>query len=129
MDPEIQKLIEDLTRKFSGLEDLFLNHRHRGISIDQTNAAFPYTYHGTVSSAAAKGTPFPLLWTVASGGTGIYNFTHNLGHTNYIVVALPQAKVYAQLSSKTATGFVIKTFNDSGTATASALDFILISTL
>lgn len=131
MDPQVQQYIDDklkaIQQQYLAIEDLFLNHQHRGPSHDQTKPVFPGLFAGTMASGGTAGVPFPLKWSVSKSATGVYDFVHTIGSTKYIVVAMPQAKVYAQLSAKSETGFTIKTFNDAGTATDSALDFMLVS--
>lgn len=124
---DLKRQFDQHLQEFKNHVDLFKAHRHRGPAFDQTMPAFPVAYIGHLASGAVADLPFPKGWSSASGGTGIMTITHNLGHTNYSVVAIAAAKVYCQLSSKTSTTFQIKTFNDAGTATASALDFILMS--
>lgn len=46
-------------------------------------------FPGTFDSAGNAGTPFPSGWSISKTGTGSYLITHNLGNTNYAVVATP----------------------------------------
>jgi hypothetical protein len=46
----------------------------------------PRIYSGQVHSGGTAGSPFPSGWSV-SGSGGSYTVTHNLGTTNYVVVA------------------------------------------
>lgn len=48
-----------------------------------------YSQAGRVSAAGVAGTKFPPNWTVTHNGTGDYIITHNLGHSNYAVIATP----------------------------------------
>ena len=67
-----------------------------GISVSSATGAVTVTntqtsaviHGGQIVSGGTAGTFFPSGWTVASLGTGHYQVTHNLGTTNYAVVAM-----------------------------------------
>jgi len=75
------------------------------------------TSNGTVISISG--------WTVASNATGNYTITHNLGTSNYIVVATNRTAREIVLSDISSNTFDILLFNSSGVATDGSLSFIL----
>lgn len=85
---------------------------------------------GKVTSAGAKGIPFLSdRWSVTKNSTGIYTVTHNIGNTQYVpfiqlieTVGNPRTNT---ISSITSTTFVVRTFNNAGTATDTDFNFIV----
>lgn len=85
---------------------------------------------GKVTSAGAKGVPFLSdRWSVVKNSTGIYTITHNIGNTQYVpfiqlieTVGNPRTNT---ISSITSTTFVVRTFNNAGTATDTDFNFIV----
>lgn len=86
-------------------------------------------YSGYVVSGGTAGTPFPSGWTVSNLGTGAYQITHNLGTTNYIVVATPLIKSVVvrivNIYSVASTTFDFEIFDASGTSQDIGVFFIL----
>lgn len=85
-------------------------------------------YSGAVISTAMEAGWNSSAWTVASGSTGVYTVTHNLGHTDYIVLvsALATNVKECSVSSRTTTTFVVKIANNVGTLEANDFFFELI---
>jgi len=54
-----------------------------------------YSAAGNVSSAGVAATKFPPGWSVAYTSTGLYTITHNLGHSNYTVLATAKDNLQA----------------------------------
>lgn len=84
-------------------------------------------YGGVVASNGTAGTPFPSGWTSQATATGIYVITHNLGHSNYAVVAWAYSTAVraVNLSNKGTTAFTVTVKDSGGTDTANAFEFIL----
>lgn len=86
-------------------------------------------YSGYVVSGGTAGAPFPSGWTVTSLGTGAYQVTHNLGTTNYIVVATPLITSVVvrivNIFNITSTAFDLEIFDASGTSQNIGVFFIL----
>lgn len=86
---------------------------------------------GRVTSAGAKGSSFLSdRWSVVRNTTGIYTLTHNIGNNNYIVMLTLEDignPRYCTLDTPTSTQFVVRTFNNSGTAADTAFHFIVYS--
>ena len=88
---------------------------------------------GKVTSAGAKDVPFLSdRWSVVKSSTGIYTITHNIGNTQYVpfiqvieTVGNPRTHT---ISSMTSTSMVVRTFNNAGTATDTAFNFIVYIT-
>lgn len=88
---------------------------------------------GKVTSAGAKDIPFLSdRWDVTKSSTGIYTITHNIGNTQYVpfiqvieTVGNPRTHT---ISSMTSTAMVIRTFNNAGTATDTAFNFLVYTT-
>lgn len=68
-------------------------HRHNGNDSpkirysDLTGVPVAKIYGGAVSDSGVALTPFPKGWSVSRSSTGLYNVTHNLNTTNYVVIA------------------------------------------
>lgn len=88
---------------------------------------------GKVTSAGARDIPFLSdRWSVVKSSTGIYTVTHNIGNTQYVpfiqlieTVGNPRTNT---ISSITSTTFVVRTFNNAGTATDTDFNFIVYTT-
>ena len=89
-------------------------------------------YAGNIASGGTAGTFFPTGWSVSSGGTGAYLVTHNLGNTNYSVVAtcvITSVSVrIAHIYNETTTTFYIEIFDATATSQDCAVNFILTTT-
>lgn len=85
-------------------------------------------YAGAVISTAMESGWNTSSWTVASGSTGVYTVTHNLGHTNYIVLVSGLATNVKEcsVSARNSNDFVIKIANNTGTLEANDFFFELI---
>lgn len=60
--------------------------------------------------------------------TGVHAFTHNIGHLNYTInITLKESGIYAYLSSKSETQFIIHVRTFSGTyVSTSAIDVSIV---
>lgn len=85
-------------------------------------------YSGAVVSTAMESGWNSSSWTVASGSTGVYTVTHNLGHTNYLVLvsALATNVKECSVSARNSNDFVVKIANATGTLEANDFFFELI---
>lgn len=85
------------------------------------------THGGLVNSNGTAGTPFPTGWSVETTGTGFYVVTHNLGHSNYAVVAHAYSTSVraVNLSSVGSTSFTVNTKTSAGADVDNAFYFIL----
>ena len=87
-------------------------------------------YAGQVASGGTW-TDQPSTWTVSAGGTSNsqYTITHNLGSSNYAVIATPVgASFKAIIVSKSTNSFVIGTLDSSNNVySQAAFDFMLLS--
>lgn len=102
----------------------------------QGQVDFPQPYvvgFGKVTSAGARDIPFLSdRWSVVKSSTGIYTVTHNIGNTQYVpfiqlieTAGNPRTNT---ISSITSTTFVVRTFNNAGTATDTDFNFIVYTT-
>lgn len=86
-------------------------------------------YSGQVASGGTW-TDQPGSWTVSAGGTSNsqYTITHNLGSSNYAVIATPIGATFkAIIVSKSTNSFVIGTLDSSNNVySQAAFDFMLI---
>lgn len=84
-------------------------------------------YVGLVSSGGT-GVELPDGWSVYNATSGGYPITHNLGHTNYIMIVttVNNAGIYAFCNNKANNEIWVRTYNLSGSATNSDFNFILI---
>jgi len=85
-------------------------------------------YSGAVISTAMESGWNSSSWSVASGSTGVYTVTHNLGNTNYIVLvsALATNVKECSVSARNNNDFVVKIANNVGTLEANDFFFELI---
>lgn len=129
----IQQLREDLDRKIR-------THIHNGNEAPRINANTDIlgwkgglVFMGTVSSGGVLTSPLPLLnWSATESATGVYVITHNLGTTNYSIVATPQDKVVVlQIVSKGANTVGIDAWAAQPTPSAvnAAFDFFIATYL
>lgn len=88
------------------------------------------TYGGSVSGASGAAIMLPTGWTSAKINPGSYTVTHNLGVTNYVVVANPLStnpiadSCYATVQEPMdPTMFTVQFTNDTGSTTAINTDF------
>lgn len=68
-------------------------------------------------------------WSSGQSATGVFFVTHNLGHTNYTVMAICFAGSTphnASINNKSASNFFINTSTEAGTLTYKDFEFILI---
>lgn len=132
MDTETKKEIQamiDAEMKFS--------NRKVGDTPTDANQLVPKNYvdskiyAGFVNLDGSSGLPFPTGWTSANLSSGAYRITHNLGTTNYSVVAtlnyLNDGNLrVALLALKTSTTFDIELFGfGSGSNSNGAFSFAL----
>lgn len=84
------------------------------------------TYGGEVVNNAAAA-PFPSGWSVSHPSTGNHTVTHNLGHTNYVVVAMPNTTTPRAISvtSLSTTAFNLNFKNSAGSDTDTDFHFIV----
>lgn len=85
-------------------------------------------YSGAVVATAMESGWNSSSWSVASGSTGVYTVTHNLGHTNYLVLvsALATNVKECSISARNNNDFVVKIANNVGTLEANDFFFELI---
>lgn len=85
-------------------------------------------YSGAVVSTAMESGWNSSAWSVASGSTGVYTVTHNLAHTNYLVLvsALATNVKECSVSARNNNDFVVKIANATGTLEANDFFFELI---
>lgn len=85
-------------------------------------------YSGAVVSTAMEAGWNSSAWSVASGSTGVYTVTHNLGHTDYLVLvsALATNVKECSVSARNNNDFVVKIANATGTLEANDFFFELI---
>ena len=74
----------------------------------------------------------PAGWVSTKAATGTYQITHNIGSTDYLIVATPDASVPTYASSistltKGTAAVYLGTFDSSGVATDIAFDFIIVA--
>ena len=84
-------------------------------------------YCGQVD-ASGTALSLPSGWTSNSGGTGLLNVVHNLGHSNYTVTAvsvLGGSNTFCQLYGRDGTSFTILCIDHNGNASNSYISFIL----
>lgn len=89
-------------------------------------AVGPGARAGTIQADGTV-TTLPFAWTFSKTGTGLYEVIHNLGTTNYSVIAVSidgNPRV-VQRVSKAATNFTVVTTDLSGTLADCAFDFVL----
>lgn len=82
-----------------------------------------------VGYVAANGTAvrLPAGWSSASGATGIYTITHNLGSTSYAIFTNSlDAHVTMRVDTLAANTVQISLANVAGTSTATILQFLLV---
>lgn len=121
-----RKLYEQI-RIVNGVVYIYDTANNDWIELSPTQTSPASTYGGTVTVAGAAGTPFPDSWTVSVTG-GVYTITHNLGHSNYTVVATiseSSSLGYLRIDSRNDDTFVISTYDTSGSSTARAFGFVL----
>lgn len=82
------------------------------------------TYGGYVKNGAAD-TPFPTGWSVSHPTTGNYTVTHDLGHSNYVVVVTPSNVTIPHYTSRGTTNFVVNFRNVALADTDTDFFFIL----
>lgn len=132
MTPELlqlQKQVDDLARSLQSLEQLFNQHGHAGVEVDRSpKLSGGSIYCGTVGNGGAAGSVFPAGWSAVKNSLGNYTVTHNLGITNYIVVAQNYADStgYFIPQNWTATTFDVLTYNTSSSSADRAFAFILV---
>ena len=90
--PQLQQQFAQLTQSFNQLLATFQMHLHTGSDGSQkittpTTTSTQVAFVGNVNSNGTASTPFPTGWSSSRITTGIYTITHNLGSTNYAVVA------------------------------------------
>ena len=80
--------------------------------------------------AGGNNSYLPKDWTLVHGGTGSYTITHNLGFSDYVVMATLQQSTFqdfiVSITSKTATSFVVNIQDSAGTGANASFDFFLI---
>lgn len=88
---------------------------------------------GIVSSSGVmtNGGTDALTWSVNKSSTGVYQISHGLGTSNYLVIATPFAGSGSgapgvKVQAKSSSSFTITTYNDSGTATDFQFYFMVI---
>jgi len=132
MDIETQQLKEELVAVRRTLGELStVVHLHRHTEYDKTKTLAGGTTHiGAVTSAGAA-TFLPPQWTSSKQATGQYRVTHNLGHTNYSVVASTRdvgTALYTGINPAGSAYFDIHVYDDTGVKNYDAATmFILVS--
>lgn len=81
-------------------------------------------YGGSVVSSAAVN--FPTGWSINHSGTGVYVITHNLGTTEYNVIAGPRNVGFALPQTRTTTAITIYCYNTTPSSTDLDFDFTVI---
>jgi len=99
-------------------------------TVTQTQLSQKY-YAGSWNSNATS-TSLPSGWSVTNPGNGEYILTHNLGTTNYSIVAMPEDTLVPErpttcfYRSKAANTIAIWVGIDSGATPSRACQFVLI---
>lgn len=98
-------------------------------------AEFPQPFiagYGYVTSAGAIGQFFfSSLWTVAKTATGVYEITHPIGDTTYMVspTAIEDPARIIQVGAINAKTFTVKTYDAAGVAQDTAFSFVVYKVL
>ena len=84
-------------------------------------------FAGAFDSAGDAGSPFPTGWTVSRTGTGNYLITHNLGTTEYSVVATPLGTYnIVQVASRNSNTFELYSVDRAtGNVSNTGMNFVL----
>lgn len=84
-------------------------------------------FAGVFNADGSLGSPFPTGWSVNKTGTGTYVITHNLGTTDYAVVATPFGFYnIVQVASQGSNSFELYAVDRaSGASSNTAMNFIL----
>ncbi len=112
-------------KRVDALEDLYLNHRHKGF--DKSKTLTPKCYSGFVNADGTAGS-LPMGWSSTKTGTGAYTVTHNLNLSDYAVVMTgggSQIGIFAT-ATRGANSFTCVTDNNLVAATDCAFNFILV---
>ena len=111
----------------SGLTSLTVSGSISTTTLSVGSASVPRIYSGYCSGTTLS-KQNTSAFSVSSGGTGRYVFTHNWGSTNYTVFATAKVGTgsgaySAKVSDLSADSFEITIFNDSGSSVASDFMF------
>lgn len=129
---DLQTQLDELKKKVNDNYILFINHQHQ--DFDKSPKLNSKRYIGYVTSGGAKGTPFPDNWLLSKTSTGVYQISHNLGFTNYVVLAIPFSATpaadltWAVLSGRSAKSCTITFVSSTGTLINSDFNFVLYTT-
>lgn len=87
-----------------------------------------YSFWGRVNSNGTKGSPFPNGWKSENLAAGRYKITHNLGNTNYVVVAsaLSGNETNELVFARNDNDFEIRFFNNVNSLTNTDFMFIVL---
>jgi len=108
-----------------------LNIASAGKRLKVEGVSQPIAQHGYVNSNGTAGTPFPSGWSVALTATGRYTVTHNLGTTNYVVLAIAAdaaAVKYCTIESRSTNSFIVRIANVTPALEDNAFMFVLFQT-
>ena len=98
-------------------------HTHNGIDSPPLRGSTTGTvYYGFVNNSTSAGTPFPEGWSVVNNGTGDCTITHNLGTTEYVVLATSEGTA-SIMSPQTRNTNTISIFSYSTAGTSQSTDF------
>jgi len=83
------------------------------------------------SGVITNGGTDALVWDSEETTTGVYTITHNMGHTDYLVLALPYAASGGgapsiKVSSRLSNSFKVTTYDEDGTAASFQFYFMVV---
>lgn len=119
----MEQLLQNLTQKFNDLEQLFLQHMHKGF--DKSKVLPSATIYGGQVDFSGNAIYLPDGWTCSRLGAGQIRVVHNMGTVKYACVANPTDDYHFTRMVITSNNFQVIQENRSGNLEDSGITFIL----